>query len=259
MKQTYIHIGYHKTGSTFLQKRIFPRLPVNLITAPDIKYISDSEEFDKNLFISKLKKREKGTECAKTVISQEGFSGSSDGNPARDPFRIADRLKETIPNAKIIIVTRDPEDYMHSLYAFRVAVRGLETRTYERYIQAKKEQLRRKLNYPVLINHYRELFGKDAVLVLEYEELKEGPHKFIEKLTDFIGEKIDERYTVKPENEGIYSEKLLKFHRTINVFAGTAVFLLRHYRLAGPGYSWPLKLSFFTKRYILNPVLKRIF
>jgi len=258
-QQTYIHIGYHKTGSTFLQKRIFPRLPVNLITAPDIRYISDSQEFSSDTFIAELEKKQKSAKFAKTLISQEGFSGSSDGNPVRDPFRIAERLKKSFPNAKIIIVTRDPEDYILSLYAFRVAVRGLETRTLKRYLQAKGNQLRIKLDYQKLIDHYKKLFGDNAVLVLTYEELKKSPKEFVAKTADFIGEQIDGKYTVFPENRGIRSEMLLKFHRTLNIFAGVTIFMIRHFKLAGSGYSWPIKLYFFSKRYILNPILKLCF
>jgi hypothetical protein len=256
---TYIHIGYHKTGSTFLQKRIFPKLPVNLITAPDINYISDSETFDPDLFTAEVKKRPHSAKFAKTVISQEGFSGSSDGNPARDPFRIGERLKQAFPEGKIIIVTRDPEDYILSLYAFRVAVRGLETRTLERYLKAKGSQLSKKLDYSKLIDHYKTLFGEDSVLVLTYEELKTSPHQFTAKLADFIGEKFNETISFSPENRGIRSIALLKFHRTLNIFAGVTIYMIRNFKLAAPGYSWPIKLYFFFKRYILNPILKICF
>jgi hypothetical protein len=248
----YIHIGLHKTGSTFLQKRLFPALPVNLITGVDIKYISDSEQFVPEVFLELIEKRKKSAEFADTVISQEGFSGSSDGNPARDPFRIAERLKAVFDDAKIIIVTRKPDDYIRSLYAFRVTARGLETRTFDEYMNDKKEQLKRKLDTAPLIEKYRRLFGKNAVLALEYETLKDSPEKFTTEILDFMNTQPVREIVYIVENKGIKSEKIIEFHRKMNSLALPVIRFLKKLKLAKKGHSWPEKLYFAIKKYLVN-------
>ena len=114
----FIHIGYHKTGTTYLQKHIFPTLNVNQILTPDVSYIAESKEYDPQKFLNIIglsTSSNAQNRYSKTIISQEVLSGRGDGNPKWDKYLIAKRLKQTFPNAKILIVIRNQFDYILSL------------------------------------------------------------------------------------------------------------------------------------------------
>lgn len=177
--QIFIHIGYHKTGTTFLQKRIFPELPVNLISQPDVTYLALCDNYDSWHFKKVLSQKCTWKGYNKTIISQETLSGRGDGNPIWDKFSIADRLYETFPDAKILIVVRNQLDFILSLYTYRVIDRGLERQNLSNYLEEKFEKrLKEKLKYHKLIEYYCTLFGREKVLVLAYEQLVEDSKSF---------------------------------------------------------------------------------
>ena len=84
----YIHIGYHKTGSTFLQQQIFPKLKINQVIQPDVTYLAESKDYLKDNYISILKKYGFRDNYKKTIISHEVLSGLADGNPKWNKYLI---------------------------------------------------------------------------------------------------------------------------------------------------------------------------
>jgi len=85
----YIHIGYHKTGSTFLQKRVFPFLDANYFKLLDATYLATSQSYDPQQFINVLSQACTIEEGKPTIISQETLSGRGDGDPIWNQFTIA--------------------------------------------------------------------------------------------------------------------------------------------------------------------------
>lgn len=125
----FLHVGLHKTGSTFLQRRIFPQLQANLNIQQDMSYLATSDNFNPDVFHKIIQAGFETTDHQATIISQEALSGRSDGNPMWDPYLIAERLKRSFPDGRVILIFRDQRDYILSLYAFRVVRRGFERRT----------------------------------------------------------------------------------------------------------------------------------
>jgi hypothetical protein len=194
-----IHIGYHKTGSTFLQEKVFPKMGFDQVMLP-MNTISLKRDFDPRLALAKalITRSVKGRDSVnnwngdRIIISQESLSGHKDGNPGWNPYTIAQNLKLTFPNGKIMIVVREQFDYILSLYAFLVYIKGCERRSLSKYLHDNHKLdfgLVEKLQYDKLIDHYQRLFGKDNVLVMLYEQLKENELYFIDSVSDFIGYK----------------------------------------------------------------------
>jgi len=212
-----LHIGYHKTGTTFLQKRFFPFLAANLLIMPDVSYIATSEQYDPNDFIQLLTKQLKTNIHSLTILSQETLSGRADGNPIWDPHIIAKRLRHTFPSAKILIVIRNQFDYILSLYAFRVVRRGLEHRSLDQFLQLNHAQLRQKLQYDRLIGDYVRLFGREQVLVLPFEQLAANSFRFVTSLLNFIGYTQPVNYhNAGRENPSTRNGRLLAANRLLN-------------------------------------------
>ena len=114
-----VHIGLPKTGSTTLQKHVFPKLA-------EMKNLSFNDSY--NLKLSKLHLRNLQTSFSihdlnfckeKTLISSEGLVG---WNPAIWELMSERNLKFFGEDAKIIITLRDPLDYMRSVYQHMVQI-----------------------------------------------------------------------------------------------------------------------------------------
>lgn len=97
-----IHIGLHKTGTSFLQRVIFPKLD-------GVYYIRTNKAFE----ILSIR----AIENKITLLSHEILSGKP-GSIGRKDFRfeLADSLKKLFPNAKIIIGIGELEPWLKSLH-----------------------------------------------------------------------------------------------------------------------------------------------
>jgi hypothetical protein len=216
MNNVVLHIGYHKSASTFLQKDIFPQLPVNYVflSGPQrqmLDMVESDIEFDANI-LQKWVNREidhshQANRERVTVISQEELSGHPHGYKIVNPITTAQNLKKAFPNAKILIIIRNQLDYLTSLYSYRVAVKGEEYRSFTQFLsEEEKKGIIDHLEYHKLINYYIDLFGRTRVLVLPMEYLIASRDTFFHKLTDFIDVPYVISSEYQPEN---VSTKLL--------------------------------------------------
>ena len=193
-----VHIGYHKTATTWLQKELFS--PSSKFFYPLSKdewpkhlgkyFIYDEEGYllspfqsRKDAFLKEFesirKKYKNDTRVG--VISNERLSGNphSGGFDARS---IADRIHESLPDATVFCVIRRQQDIILSMYMQYLKIGG--TDSLERYLCRKYDGKRPGfspgyLNYIDLVNYYTELFGRDHLLVLPFELFREAPGKFI--------------------------------------------------------------------------------
>lgn len=236
MPQTFIHIGYHKSASTHLQT-IFPQLPVNYLFFAGhnrelLKRVEDPHTFDaaalRALVADEIQETRGGYHFDTTVLSHEALSGHPHGYPSVFSDCIARNLKELYPQAKILIIIRNQLDYISSLYAFRVAIKGYESRSLERFIQEEGELgLLAHLEYAKLIELYQDLFGKERVLVLPMEMLKSHSEQFFERLFAFMGLDKPSFRNPKRSNESTRNLQLINFWRPINYVFGLSLAALR--------------------------------
>ena len=116
MGKVIIHIGMHKTGTTFLQKVIFPKL--------DNTFYAHNNEF----FIPW--KEQLSKKADHMLLSYERFSGFpwnkfKEKNSWLKSFYLnIDQLKKFFPNAIIIIFFRKQGDLLLSIYKQYLQVGG---------------------------------------------------------------------------------------------------------------------------------------
>ena len=174
MLPNFIFIGPDKSGSTWIYEALKAHPEVFVPTAKDLYF------FDKNF--------DKG------VGWYEGFFEGAEGRKAvgelshdylfsKDACR---RIKEVIPDVKLITCLRDPAERAFSHYLFCIR-QGL---TNSDFLTASEKE------YPVILEHsyyyeplkrYIETFGRKNVLVLRFEEIKSDPVSFISRIYAFIG------------------------------------------------------------------------
>lgn len=225
-----IHIGYHKTGSTLLQEKIFNRPEFGFIS-PWTRSKSYEEIILANPFtydpISVGNKFQEDVIKANSgnlipVLSEERFSGNIVPKAVFNNYYMAERLYSLFPEAKILIVIRNQLDMILSIYKHRLRANltvdidlfleqiPLNT-TFEPIFHLDY------LQYHLLISHYQNLFGKDNILCIPYELLIKDSKSFFSQISSFSGANIDENLTLPKVNEG-YSYLTLYLKRYTNFF-----------------------------------------
>lgn len=191
-----LHIGYHKTGTTYLQKRVFNSAqsgfsrigePLALRAAfVEPKTSTFDPEQARGRFEAEVE--EAIQEDLTPVFSLERFSG----RPAvggQDSRVLADRLHATFPNARVLIVIREQVDMIVSVYKMIIKRGGAQSLPQFVNPPSGVESIPHFRfdfhEYHHLIEYYREAFGAENVLVLPYELLQSRPKKFIDRVVDF--------------------------------------------------------------------------
>lgn len=94
------------------------------------------------------------------------------------------RIKECIPNAKVIITLRDPLDRIYSQYKLWRSF-GLIDGPFDYATQ--RRELSASSSYSSNIRAWIKLFGRDRLLLLFHEDLEKDPQDVVRKLCAFIG------------------------------------------------------------------------
>ena len=220
----YFHIGLHKTGSTFLQKRIFPHLKdfISINYFKNKKYFKEIENLQKfnhlvykkkeinNLL--KLKNNKKNF-----LISSEQFSGNGvyhEIGSLNGFHRNISFLKKFFPKSKIILIIRNQNDIISSFYKDEVN-RGLTLNFQEWVNNNINSNGFNYFKYDIMINFLFEYFGKKNVMVGLYEEVfkdKLSIQKFFRKISKTIFYK---KINMFKSNQSI-GDQLIFLNRLIN-------------------------------------------
>jgi hypothetical protein len=222
MTECYFHIGIPKSGTSFLQKNFFPLL--------DLAYMGkhydssiDSKRNDREygelfrillsrqaygdnrlLYASIWKKTEK---YKKILYSNEELIGNYRINFLNN-YQIAYHLKEIYKNPKLIFVIRRQDDFIESLY--RQAIRNGYPYSLKTFINYKKGNFKpyhignkgvidlQAIDYNIIYDFYEKHFGKENILILPYELMKNDQEKFLKKITYFLN--VDYKKPIFNEN-----------------------------------------------------------
>jgi hypothetical protein len=190
--QVVIHLGYHKTGTTFFQNQIFNRLTnVNLIRTATFYAPLDDKKLN--------------------IISDETLSGSPYVlSNALIRFDIADRLKLCYPKAKIILGIRDNDAWLKSLYSQFIRNGGI----YDFKEWLDKVVDKDYLDHHIYISYLHQLWRD--VYVFKFEDFCQDKNKIIREMCDFIGCEIPEYHDVKYNTK--LSPRRLELIRFLNKF-----------------------------------------
>ena len=187
-----IHIGYHKTGTTFLQSGLFASSDAGFASPwphvdlrNEIVLCSDFD-WDASAVHRRFQARREAASQAGLVpvMSDERLSGSAHAG-GYDSARTAHRLAEAFPDARILSGVREQADAIHSTY--QQYVRNGGGATAQKYMhprhQAEMPQFRfEHWEYDHLVALYQGLFSPDRVLVLPYELLRTSPQDWTDRI-----------------------------------------------------------------------------
>ena len=160
MNKIVIHIGLHRTGTTFLQKEVFEKIE-------NINYM-----FDDSLHRMSI--------CGGTnLISNEGLSLSMPHSKT-NRMQVLDNLQRLFPAAKIILGFRERKGWLRSCY-YRYVLSGGILR-YQNYTYTYGNNIIDMDGYEKEVND-----KFDDVYVYKFKDLKEKPNEVIKGICAFIG------------------------------------------------------------------------
>lgn len=198
-----LHLGLHRTGSTWLQQRIFdgrdgrptPVVPDRSESARRI-VLPREDDFDADEVRRWLGERIDAVRAGGgvAVLSNERFSG----NPHSgwfDADRTFDRLARVLPNAKVLVVLREQRDLVRSLWLQYVRIGG--PASLADYLRPPDPGDHRApcfdpafLRFDRLVENLDRRFGRDRVLAIPYDRLRRDPRDFLARIAGFVGAPI---------------------------------------------------------------------
>ena len=195
LPHTLIHVGLHKAASTFLQQKVFPHVEADYVfLAGHRRRLLDAVEgrageFDPDWLREQVQRhlveRHAGNFAPKRslILSHEELSGHLHGHRCVDPSIVTENLHAAYPEARILLILRNPMHYLRSLYTYRVTTKGMESRSLTRFLDEEgKAGLFDKLEYDRLIAVYDRIFGPDRVTVLPMELLTDHAEVFLDRV-----------------------------------------------------------------------------
>lgn len=189
-----IHIGYQKTASTFLQKKIFAdetvfvrpwgeqpeRAIEHFVLEHPQKFDPQTVRGDFSTYQDRI-----------PVISHEDLSGY----PINGWYyaeTVAARLKKTFPDARVMICIREQVSMIVSQYFQYIRQGGTET--LERLIDDTDMRIGRRpiirkehFEYDLMHGIFSQHFADDQLLMLPHELLAQQPDVYFAKINDLLG------------------------------------------------------------------------
>lgn len=197
--KVFIHIGLHRTGTTFLQKEVFPLLPgVDYLYKPLLQEVINYSSFHNKL-----------------LISDEGLIGRI-WNAERN--LLLQRLYNLFPEASIIVGFRKHNAWIRSTYSLYLRRGG--TLTVDQFIQNDNEGIlkRRQLEFAELINQITQLWENPPFIYL-MEEIQDNPMRMVGDLCKYMALDIadDINFNSIPRNPGLNQKQQL-FCKKLNKY-----------------------------------------
>ncbi len=197
----FAHVGIQKTGSTWLQNGLFydhPQLqmmgemPRGYPLADLNRLVQDlfAEDVDYSAWRADFERQQTRFDAHRLLgMSNEQLGGhvwDTDGG-----IRTADHMKTLCGDLQIILVLRNPVQWLQSAYQQTIKV-GMMAHRFDVFLTHPDYQadVLRRLQYHRLIEAYRARFSQ--VLVLPFELLRDDAQAFVDAIADFLA--ID-RYT----------------------------------------------------------------
>lgn len=194
-KELFFHVGLGKTGSTYLQYRVFPK-------------------FKGVYYIQRTKYRRCFDIIKKTNYKRYFVSNEFD---RQFPFEI-NRIANEFPSAKIIMILRRHDNWMASQY--RRWVKNGYSKSFQEFIDIEYDQGEWKqseaLFYPYIEMVLDKLHSKPLVLL--YDDMVKNPINTIQKIANFVGAEFNPDDISLKRKHSSYSSKQLRFKRVWNKY-----------------------------------------
>lgn len=231
-----IHVGYHKTATSWFQRHVYPTLAshryIDRQLVRSTFLAGDAFDFD-----SQAARRALGlddTSLSPPILCEEDLSGVLHNGPASGFIarEVARRLHATMPDARIVIFVRGQASAAASWYQQYLREGGtagihryLFPEAYRHLGHVRPFKIPHfcfsQLDYRGLIERYDDLFGQDRVIVLPYELLTQDCPRLLRRLGALLGTQLPEGTCGRLN--GSYRTGLIPLLRFANLFTRRSV------------------------------------
>jgi hypothetical protein len=199
-KEVILHIGMHKTASTWLQSYYFNMFEgAELIPnkmppwkTECLKYLIKTRELDYDPAVTLRFIDNEFHEKNKIILSSERLSGHP-ASGIEEGIQLCRKLYKTFPHAKVVVVIRNQVDIIDSIY--RQLVREGIKDSVENFLDNDWWKTSyfdlQNYKYSSLILAYYKRFGEENVKVMFYEDFRKNKGEFVNELNDFFGVNIN--------------------------------------------------------------------
>lgn len=194
MLPNFLIAGGVATGTSFLSATLahHPDIYLPRIQRPEPNFFHYSWKFNQGAeWYKKTWFHEIGTQCA--IGERSSLLLPSDV--------AAKRVKQMLPEAKLIFCLRNPLERAWGNYRFTV-LEGLEPLSFDEAIDQEQERMKQaagkwaevqphayltRSRYSAHLKEYIELFGRERILLLKSEDLGRRPHENVKRVCEFLG------------------------------------------------------------------------
>jgi hypothetical protein len=272
MQGHLIHIGYPKSGSTFLQEwfRQNPQLcyvPGGLGGFYNVYEISQkaSQKMDEDFkyFVTSDESLSTPKASSGKVPIENGTKAFTTREPAKSAQKkVCQVLKSLYPNGKILFITRGFKGIIMSGYSEYIRAGGVLS--IQAFANANRLAIQdstaekiygEEVDYTFIANIYEEAFGKENVITLPFELLRSDQNKFLTIIEERLGLShfINQ---IGKINESLSPEELYWYPRVSSVVSGISQ------RFGKKGYArvyrWYVKRTLKNKFRRVIKILDRI-
>lgn len=121
----------------------------------------------------------------------------------------AKRIKHHIPKVKLIVSLRNPTDRLYSMYwILKGKYEENKNLSFEQKLD-KNPELIEQGYYVDFLKPYFDLFGKENILVLQFDQLKNNPNVFLKSIYHFLG--VNENFISPYKNTKINRATFRKY------------------------------------------------
>lgn len=242
-----IHIGYHKTGTTWFQQQFYPAVQSGYFLSRSL--VREALIAPKAYEFSPERARRQLEEAAgdqRLLICEENLSGyvHNGGLGGLLTREMAQRLYRCFPDATIVVFLRAQPSAFEASYAQYVLGGG--THSIERYLLA-QESVHGALqhwykaplfswqhfDYGPLLDEYCELFGRHRVHIALYEEFAADNVAFLRGFATALGLEVNwPALATKSLNRSLSADELAILRR-LNVFTERSVLYKKYWFVSG--------------------------
>ena len=231
------HLGYPRTGTTFLQTHIFPKHkeinllgPKNYYNWEDVKinqstldkfrdfYLLNTQNDFKNNVIKHFDKKKINIISSETYLMSKNII-----NDFYDCKYLEDLLQSEELEISFLIVLRNQYDLIYSLYhhSYSQMIQSLKIKSFEKLINQIDGGLKnnnqnfvlklffQQYDFNLIDKKLKSLFKKIKIKYLFYEDLKFNSNIFIDEFSEFL--KLDKVYT-----KNLFDEKKVNESKKYN-------------------------------------------
>ena len=189
-KEVYLHIGFPRTGTTFLQQEVFPKI--------------------EGLHFQHTMEKPFVPVPGKNLWSNEDFCGKPYIRSDFDRKCYLYGLSRLYPKAKVIIGIRDKESLFKSMYT--IFVKAGWAASYEK---AREIMEVKYGDFDAIFQLVYDLFGKNNTYIYRFEDFVENKRDCIDGICKFMGVKTPQYRDIRINVS--WNERQLKLCRFLNI------------------------------------------